>query len=150
MHKQSDWLSEPTGLVDDVGQERHTLLSKDPAAGGVLVEYVFFTHPVHAVPVQYRPASHTQSLEASDPAGLVDEAGQDRHTLLSEAPDAAGVLGEYVFAAQLVQAVPSQYRPALHTQSLEASDPAGLVDEAGQARHTELSDRPLAGGVEAE
>ena len=121
-----------------------------PLAGGVLVEYVLATQVVQADPDQYRPASHTQSLEASDPAGLVDEAGQDRHTLLSETPDAAGVLGEYVFAAQLVQAVPSQYRPALHTQSLEASDPAGLVDEAGQARHTVSSKGPLAGGVDVE
>ena len=150
MHTQSDWLSEPTGLVDEAGQARHTEKSDGPLAAGESEEYVLATQVVQADPDQYRPASHTQSLEASDPAGLVDEAGQDRHTLLSEAPDAVGVLGEYVFAAQLVQAVPSQYRPALHMQSLEASDPAGLVDEAGQARHTELSDRPLAGGVEAE
>jgi len=111
------------------------------------VEYVSAGQFLHAVLSQYIPALHKQSVAASDPAGLVDEAGQDRHTLLSEAPDAVGVLGEYVFAAQLVQAVPSQYRPTAHRQSDWLSEAAGLVDEAGQARQTVSSAEPVAEGV---
>ena len=132
MHKQSLAASDPAGLVDEAGQDRHTLLSEAPDAGGVLAEYVFAAQLVQAVPSQYRPALHTQSLAASDPAGLVDDAGQAWHTLLSKDPLAGGVLLEYLLAAQLVHAAPSQYLPALHTQSLAESDLAGLVDDAGQ------------------
>jgi len=108
---------------------------------------VFAVQLVQAVPSQNEPVPHKQSEAASEPARLVDEAGQDRHTLLSEAPVAGGVPVEYVFAAQFAQAEPSQYRPAAHKQSLAASEPARLVDEAGQDRHTLLSEAPVAGGV---
>ena len=74
----------------------------------MLVEYVFAAQLAQAVPSQYRPALHTQSDAASDPAGLVDEAGQARHTLASKEPLAGGVLLEYVFAVQLVHALPDQ------------------------------------------
>ena len=121
--------------------------SKGPLAGGVLVEYVFAVQLVQAVPSQYRPALHKQSLAASDPTGLVDEAGQAWQTLLSFGPDADGWLVEYVLAEQLLHAVPSQYRPVSHTQSERASEPAGLVEDAGQDRHTLLSEAPSAGGV---
>jgi len=128
--------SEPVGLVDPDGQARHTLVSEAPLAGGVLDEYVFAAHVLQAVPSQYRPATHLQSDAASDPAVLLDEAGQARHTVASAAPLAVGVLVEYVPPTQFVQALPSQYRPALHTQSEAASEPAGLVDDVGQAWHT--------------
>ena len=122
-------------------------MSDGPLAGGVFVEYLFARQLVQAEPSQYLPALHKQSEAASDPAALLEEAGQARHTLASGAPDAGGVLAEYVLALQPVQAVPDQYLPALHTQSLAASDPAALLEEAGQARHTLLSEAPDAGGV---